>query len=198
MCSCRRPPGSTRLVRLAVAGGDADLRERAVAHALIVAGGRLGDEPATERGLDLLDWLVGPDHPARHFTPIGNDGWWPHGGTRSQFDQQPIEATALILAAAGGLRGHRGPPAHQRRRSRPMPGSWATTTAWQVADCRPPEAATTDCPSDGVNAEPGRRVDPHVADGARDASGDPAHAVPWSSRHSSSRRARVQVAARSA
>ncbi len=27
------------------------------------------------------------------------DGWWPRGGGRAQFDQQPIEATALLLAA---------------------------------------------------------------------------------------------------
>jgi hypothetical protein len=29
---------------------------------------------------------------------VGN-GWWPHGGAKSRFDQQPIEATALLLAA---------------------------------------------------------------------------------------------------
>ena len=32
-------------------------------------------------------------------SPIGNR-WWPRGGRRSRFDQQPIEATALLLLAA--------------------------------------------------------------------------------------------------
>jgi hypothetical protein len=32
-------------------------------------------------------------------TTIGNKGWWPRDGVRARFDQQPIEATALLLAA---------------------------------------------------------------------------------------------------
>jgi hypothetical protein len=50
-------------------------------------------------GLGVLDWLI--EHqvaPAGHLSPIGN-GWWPRGGRKSTFDQQPIEATALLLAA---------------------------------------------------------------------------------------------------
>ena len=69
-------------------------------HALIVAGRRL-DEPALRRvGLEVLDWLIALQVTRRGtFTPVGNDGWWPRGGVRSPFAQQPIEATALILAA---------------------------------------------------------------------------------------------------
>ena len=70
-------------------------------HALIAAGVRLGDGRLRSIGLTVLDWLIEVQTTRRGtFTPIGNDGWWTHGGTRSQVDQQPIEATALILAAA--------------------------------------------------------------------------------------------------
>lgn len=71
-----------------------------IPRALIVAGDRLDDPVMLERGLDLLDWLVATQTaPEGHFSPIGNDGWWPHGGPRARYDQQPMEATALILAA---------------------------------------------------------------------------------------------------
>ena len=67
--------------------------------ALIVSGQMLRSEAMVATGLSVLDWLV--EHqvaPAGHLSPIGN-GWWPRGGRKSTFDQQPIEATALLLAA---------------------------------------------------------------------------------------------------
>ena len=70
-------------------------------HALIVGSRRLSDVRLRSVGLHVLDWLIENQMSRRGtFTPIGNDGWWTHGGTRNQFDQQPIEATAIILAAA--------------------------------------------------------------------------------------------------
>jgi hypothetical protein len=70
-------------------------------HALIVAARRLGDARLRSVGLHVLDWLIAVQTSRRGtFTPIGSDGWWTRGMSRSQFDQQPIEATALILAAA--------------------------------------------------------------------------------------------------
>jgi len=67
--------------------------------ALIVAGRSLGSGQMLDLGLDLLDWLIEVQTaPAGHFSPIGN-GWWPAGGEKARFDQQPIEATALLLAA---------------------------------------------------------------------------------------------------
>ncbi len=67
--------------------------------ALITAGHRLGDRSMVDAGLRLLDWLIGAQTAADdHFAPIGN-GWWPRGGAKARFDQQPIEATALLLAA---------------------------------------------------------------------------------------------------
>jgi hypothetical protein len=71
-----------------------------VPRALIVAGDRLGDGAMVDRGLHLLDWLVAVQTaPEGHFSPIGSDGWWRYGSARARYDQQPIEATALLLAA---------------------------------------------------------------------------------------------------
>jgi len=67
--------------------------------ALIVAGRTLGSDSMVAVGLRSLDWLIDAQTtPDRHLSPVGN-GWWPHNGEMSHFDQQPIEATALLLAA---------------------------------------------------------------------------------------------------
>ena len=78
--------------------------------ALIVAGRILESEPMVDRGLRSLDWLIDAQTAADgHLSPVGNE-WWPRGGDMSRFDQQPIEATALLLAAeaaravTGGVR----------------------------------------------------------------------------------------------
>ena len=68
-------------------------------HSLIVAGRRLADSRLRLIGLTLLDWLIEVQTTRRgQFAPIGNDGWWTRGGNPAPFDQQPIEATAMILA----------------------------------------------------------------------------------------------------
>lgn len=67
--------------------------------ALIVAGAMLKADVMLRIGLQVLDWLVsGQTATAGHLSPIGTGGW-PRGGERAQFDQQPIEATSLLLAA---------------------------------------------------------------------------------------------------
>lgn len=73
------------------------------ARALLMAGRSLDSQPTVDAGLRLLDWLIANQTAqAGHFSPVGN-GWWRRGGTKSQFDQQPIEATALLLAAETAL-----------------------------------------------------------------------------------------------
>jgi hypothetical protein len=72
--------------------------------ALIVAGRRLADPELGRIGLRVLDWLIDVQTSrGGEFSPIGNRGWWPRGGKRGRFDQQPIEAAATILAAAVAL-----------------------------------------------------------------------------------------------
>ena len=68
--------------------------------ALFTAGAALGDYDMRRLGLRALDWLIRVQTTAEGtFSPIGNDGWWTRSGPRSRFDQQPVEATAMILAA---------------------------------------------------------------------------------------------------
>jgi hypothetical protein len=67
--------------------------------ALIVGGQAIDSEPMVTTGLRALDWLIDAQtSPSGHLSPIGNE-WWPRDGEMSHFDQQPIEATALLLAA---------------------------------------------------------------------------------------------------
>lgn len=74
------------------------------ARALIVAGDRLGEPAIREMGLDVLRWLTrSATTDGGHLSPVGNDGWWPRTGVRARFDQQPIEAAALVLASEAAL-----------------------------------------------------------------------------------------------
>jgi hypothetical protein len=67
--------------------------------ALIVAGRQLDRPSMIDVGLEVLDWLIASQTaPEGHLSTVGN-GWWVRDGAKSQFDQQPIEATALLLAA---------------------------------------------------------------------------------------------------
>jgi hypothetical protein len=71
--------------------------------ALIVAGVHLGDAAMVRSGLRTLDWLISIQTAAAgHLSPIGNE-WWPRGGVRARYDQQPIEATSLLMAAQAAL-----------------------------------------------------------------------------------------------
>jgi hypothetical protein len=72
--------------------------------AMIVAGHCSRADVMQRIGLQVLDWLIDiQTAPGGHLSPVGN-GWWPHDGTKSEFDQQPIEATALLLAAEAAYR----------------------------------------------------------------------------------------------
>ena len=76
-------------------------------HALIVCGNALGRRDMVGAGLRSLRWLldvqtVRTDR-GDHLSIIGNRGWMRRDGTRARFDQQPLEAHALVgacLAAA--------------------------------------------------------------------------------------------------
>jgi len=67
--------------------------------ALIVAGQHHAHPGMVQAGIGVLEWLVvAQTAPEGHLSPIGNE-WWAIDGSRSTFDQQPIEATTLMLAA---------------------------------------------------------------------------------------------------
>src|SRR5258707_15684166 len=52
-----------------------------------------------EIGLRSLRWLVEQQMAdGDHFTPIGSNGFWTRGNECASFDQQPLEAYAMIAA----------------------------------------------------------------------------------------------------
>jgi glycosyltransferase involved in cell wall biosynthesis len=70
-----------------------------LAHALILSGRAMGQAPVYERGLQALRWLAKVQTAeSGDFRPIGSNGFFPRGGTRADFDQQPIEAHSMLSA----------------------------------------------------------------------------------------------------
>ena len=71
-----------------------------LAHALIVSGQATGQRLVLERGLQALRWLTELQMSEQgHFRPIGSIGFYRRGGTRANFDQQPVEAQATVSAS---------------------------------------------------------------------------------------------------
>jgi glycosyltransferase involved in cell wall biosynthesis len=76
-----------------------------LAHALILSGRAAGQPAVFERGLDALRWLNELQISEKgHFQPIGSNGFYRRGGTRANFDQQPIEAQAMVSACLEAYR----------------------------------------------------------------------------------------------
>jgi glycosyltransferase involved in cell wall biosynthesis len=66
--------------------------------ALILSGKRMQRSDMVDMGLSSLKWLLAIQTDDHHFAPIGSNGWYQKGGKRSRFDQQPIEAKAMVDA----------------------------------------------------------------------------------------------------
>lgn len=66
--------------------------------ALLLSGQRLQNTAMSDMGLRSLKWLFDIQYENGHFVPIGNDGWCCEGKSRARFDQQPLEAHAMIDA----------------------------------------------------------------------------------------------------
>lgn len=76
-----------------------------LAHALILSGQSTGQRVVLERGLQALRWLTELQTSEKgHFRPIGSNGFYRRGGTRANFDQQPIEAQATVSACLEAFR----------------------------------------------------------------------------------------------
>jgi glycosyltransferase involved in cell wall biosynthesis len=74
-------------------------------HALILSGGATGQPAVSEQGLQVLRWLAEVQtSEAGHLRPIGSHGSYRRGGTRPNFDQQPIEAQAMVSACLEAYR----------------------------------------------------------------------------------------------
>jgi len=79
----------------------------ALPHALLVSGKSIPDDAMTQAGLESLSWLADlqrADVEGGHFVPIGSNGFYQQGGERARFDQQPVEAQAMVSACLEAYR----------------------------------------------------------------------------------------------
>ena len=69
-------------------------------HALILAGHLLGEPKMLDLGLQALKWLLDfqTNPETGYLSLVGNDGWASKDGFRAHFDQQPLDASALVEA----------------------------------------------------------------------------------------------------
>jgi glycosyltransferase involved in cell wall biosynthesis len=76
-----------------------------LAHALILSGRTTGKKAVFDRGLEALRWLANvQSSESGDFRPVGTNGFYPRGGTRAHFDQQPIEAQGMVSACLEAYR----------------------------------------------------------------------------------------------
>jgi glycosyltransferase involved in cell wall biosynthesis len=86
--------------------------------ALLASSARMADSEVRLAGLRSLEWLTSVQRSADgYFAPIGSNGFFKNGGARAEFDQQPIEACAMVSASLEALRvtGQQGWRAEARR-----------------------------------------------------------------------------------
>ncbi|HEX5808400.1 MAG TPA: glycosyltransferase family 4 protein [Anaerolineales bacterium] len=79
----------------------------ALSHAMLLSGESLANSTMTGVGLESLSWLADlqrSDTAGKHFVPIGSNGFYQQGSERARFDQQPVEAQAMVSAC---LEAHR-------------------------------------------------------------------------------------------
>lgn len=72
--------------------------------ALLRAGRVLEKERYHEVGLETLRFLSQVTFEGDLFVPVGNDGWYPKGGRKAIYDQQPLEAGMMVWAALEAYR----------------------------------------------------------------------------------------------
>jgi hypothetical protein len=76
-----------------------------LSQALILSGRETSNAKALEIGLQSLRWLVEIQRAEEgHFRPIGCMGFCKRGSERADFDQQPIEALAMVCACVEAYR----------------------------------------------------------------------------------------------
>ncbi|MDP3683693.1 MAG: glycosyl transferase family 1, partial [Ignavibacteria bacterium] len=77
----------------------------ALPHALMICGKSIPNDAMTNAGLESLNWLAKLQRAdAGHFVPIGSNGFYHLGGERARFDQQPVEAQAMVSACLEAFR----------------------------------------------------------------------------------------------
>ena len=80
----------------------------ALPQAMLMCGQWIPNPAMTEIGLESLQWLTDVQCDTTsggQFVPIGSNGFYPQGGERARFDQQPVEAQAMVSACLEAYRG---------------------------------------------------------------------------------------------
>jgi glycosyltransferase involved in cell wall biosynthesis len=69
--------------------------------ALMACGRATNNDDMVKTGIDVLEWLrdVEVDASGGWYSPVGNQGWFPKDGSKAQYDQQPLEAAAMVGAS---------------------------------------------------------------------------------------------------
>lgn len=76
-----------------------------LSQALMLSGQWMSHPEALEIGLKSLRWLAQVQTaPSGCFRPIGSNGFYERGGVRAEFDQQPVEAQAMVAASLEAFR----------------------------------------------------------------------------------------------
>ena len=70
-----------------------------LSQALFIAYTIVGKQEYLDVAKESMDFMLKTQMINGNFTPIGNDGWYKRGGKRAFYDQQPIEASAMVEAA---------------------------------------------------------------------------------------------------
>ncbi|HUI08377.1 MAG TPA: glycosyltransferase family 4 protein [Verrucomicrobiae bacterium] len=74
-------------------------------HALLLSGHFLPRSDMSEAAFTALGWLADVQRAkGDHFVPVGSNGFYARGGERARFDQQPVEAHAMIIACREAYR----------------------------------------------------------------------------------------------
>lgn len=74
-------------------------------HALLLCGQWLDRPDMAQAGLESLEWLANIQRAdGGHFAPVGNRGFYRRGGEKARFDQQPLEAHAMVSACLEAYR----------------------------------------------------------------------------------------------
>jgi glycosyltransferase involved in cell wall biosynthesis len=79
----------------------------ALPQAMLMCGQWIPDKAMTEAGLESLSWLANlqrADADGGHWVPIGSNGFYRRDGERARFDQQPVEAQAMVSACLEAYR----------------------------------------------------------------------------------------------
>ncbi len=76
--------------------------------ALLMCGQWIPNHTMTDVGLESLGWLADLQRDSAaggQFVPIGSNGFYRQGGEQARFDQQPVEAQAMVSACLEAYRG---------------------------------------------------------------------------------------------